>query len=1137
MADYILYPCLVDGSSKCNTFNGLIYGGTGKELLSLSEALRVQQLVIEKEMMLNVDSIVDGDASQQVLREQTSLTCPNTLTNIVCLHQSTLKCENVRQSYAIAAQMFRETIADEDSSPDSNFTITCLTTSEIPVDATVESILRSISKKSMNNKTQSQDVIINNNCNARTFILIPEIVSPRLPFPLRDSLSPYLRLLSPLKESSIFSPLRVALVGVLASSRSLMNLNEVDLEDILEDTGLNYACCNEMLWRPRRTVSVCPRRHEIQVLSEPFVIKEEENIIEAIKFSPAKRKESKVHSVRVPIISNGQADCIIAWTEFVLANPTSTNNGFTLSKKLSRTNAPFPGVVLSYAPAGLIPEVRAGESGSAPVLVNHLFAAKKRLEQVKDIREDLINGPYALSSNAYTVFNPVDGVHAYQHVFYLALRPHVTKYQNIYVDVRISEDEASLFRNVAEKIRIDIDESRLHESGGEVEKRRTELHQTEMSMHNKLSGVCAKSTDMLANDTIPLDVNDSEDDNSPFLPMGEPLLSSESSNESSKHDEFKSTISPSSPSLPLPLTNDNDLLKGSSNAMTIKPYHLAMLNDRERTVRYKEGIRAAVFKLLNKYNMSESQEPDSEFSIESKGSTIQVLDIGSGSGLLSLLTAKATRDYFYEDVYKDARDGKKMLKSGIYEHYLSQNDYYNESTITASKVDPFNKWIKDKIQILGCERELCLAMTAKQLISINGFRKQANCSYNDGARNDDGEKGGTNEKNDILNMENELIKIVNCFSSELTIATKGNEKTTQRSEANDQTPSNFKNSIMQKAELVVHEIFGTDPLSEGILPTMHHVMASLALPTAKFVPGSFTVIAAVASCQRLCTQMYDAPLAVKENGKVLYDLFDVSCGAKGATNDIHKEAFTGDIHDDSDDTNNDPIIARLSNLNDWIQRKVEVDLLTDFPDDFVLLSEPTAVLHFSLEKNSRNNTVCQLFHPTVVQDWDSNGNLRLNGSSTVPVAPLSLPMTMRQFAEGTAEITRQKFYSKKKQNIPSFLHKSDSCSTKFERDRTNTVGSVVESTVSHKLTSVSLDQKQTAEEALNANCIAFWFEAEMDVNGDDDSSKSCKSDNKSNHGLNIMSSAPGHTLSGHWIQNVLFIPDLITASDLKLNQW
>ncbi|KAG1662311.1 hypothetical protein FOA52_011469 [Chlamydomonas sp. UWO 241] len=62
-----------------------------------------------------------------------------------------------------------------------------------------------------------------------------------------------------------------------------------------------------------------------------------------------------------------------------------------------------------------------------------------------------------------------------------------------------------------------------------------------------------------------------------------------------------------------------------------------------------------------------------------------------------------------------------------------------------------------------------------------------------------------------------------------------------------------------RASLILHDMFGTDPLGEHVLTTIRHVQATLALPDAAFFPQRFRCVAALASAGRLWRGACAAP--------------------------------------------------------------------------------------------------------------------------------------------------------------------------------------------------------------------------------------------------------------------------------------
>lgn len=99
------------------------------------------------------------------------------------------------------------------------------------------------------------------------------------------------------------------------------------------------------------------------------------------------------------------------------------------------------------------------------------------------------------------------------------------------------------------------------------------------------------------------------------------------------------------------------------------------------------------------------------------------------------------------------------------------------------------------------------------------------------------------------------IRVANKLSSQLSLA--GAAAAGVRKASGAATKANGRQQQQQevdlpgKASLVVHEIFGTDPLSEHVLPAMLQVRQQLAAPGAVFLPSRVRVVAAVAACPRL----------------------------------------------------------------------------------------------------------------------------------------------------------------------------------------------------------------------------------------------------------------------------------------------
>jgi hypothetical protein len=180
------------------------------------------------------------------------------------------------------------------------------------------------------------------------------------------------------------------------------------------------------------------------------------------------------------------------------------------------------------------------------------------------------------------------------------------------------------------------------------------------------------------------------------------------------------------------------------------------------------------------------------------------------------------------------------------------------------------------------------------------------------------------------------------LSSQLSLAAMADDKpaaaAAEAASTSGKTDSNSSTNAAElpaRAALVVHEIFGTDPLSEHVLPALRQVQQQLAAPGAKLVPRAIRVIAAVASCPALQQQLR---LPQQPNGVVPFD---------------------------------------VSSLLPLQPRRVELQL-DDMASQLQLLTRPASVLEFDFE-----------------QDWP----LRLNGQVDVQLPALETGLLLSTWME------------------------------------------------------------------------------------------------------------------------------------------
>ena len=183
-----------------------------------------------------------------------------------------------------------------------------------------------------------------------------------------------------------------------------------------------------------------------------------------------------------------------------------------------------------------------------------------------------------------------------------------------------------------------------------------------------------------------------------------------------------------------------------------------------------------------------------------------VLDIGTGTGLLAMLAIKAGAPSVIGE-------GQLLFSATA---PRTSRSILGAAGCWAARLGPRGTCLQimhdSGIQCptffsAGCERELTLALTACSVAAAN-------------------ECGGG-------------LDVANTVSRQLLVG-EGQQ-------------------MSCKAALVVHEVFGTDPLSEQILPTMQHAKECLAAPSALFMPARFRAVAALARCEGLRQTYRHAP--------------------------------------------------------------------------------------------------------------------------------------------------------------------------------------------------------------------------------------------------------------------------------------
>lgn len=232
---------------------------------------------------------------------------------------------------------------------------------------------------------------------------------------------------------------------------------------------------------------------------------------------------------------------------------------------------------------------------------------------------------------------------------------------------------------------------------------------------------------------------------------------------------------------------------GGDSGNAILPYHLSMLNDRPRTQRYRDGIRAAVTSLQR------ALQPvaDDTGSASSCGSGSSAAEGGAGASGAAATCYIAGIDAGSDMTVLDIGSGTGLL-----------------SMMAAGAGAPL---------VVGCEREPLLARTAGALLAANGYGPKTAPTVTS------------------------TVTIHQKLSNELSVSAVAAAPAEDAAPAEAGGPA----ELPLRANLVVHEIFGTDPLSEHVLPAMRDVQQRLAAPGAVFVPSDVAVVAALARSETL----------------------------------------------------------------------------------------------------------------------------------------------------------------------------------------------------------------------------------------------------------------------------------------------
>jgi hypothetical protein len=360
--------------------------------------------------------------------------------------------------------------------------------------------------------------------------------------------------------------------------------------------------------------------------------------------------------------------------------------------------------------------------------------------------------------------------------------------------------------------------------------------------------------------------------------------------------------------------------------------------------------------------------------------------------------------------------------------------------------------------LAACEREPVLAQTAQQLIKDNSLQQQIQV---------------------VQKLSNQLI--LPTASGTAAQGSSGDKpRTKQQATQQQQQPD-----LPCKAQLVVHEIFGTDPLSEHVLPALQQVQQQLAAPGAVFMPSRVRVVAAMAACPAVMQRLriegtlhhLQAPAAAGTAR---------TAGAAGAAGTATPSATSSGSSGSSNPSCE--VSASSGQMPAWdvslllaLQpRKLELQL-EDLADQLVLLTQPQQVLELDFQQP-----------------------IKLSGRQTVqlPALPGS-GLLLQDWMQQQQQQQQQPQEGGKQQQPPPCEQEQPVCSSSPAAavDSTTTSSSAAAGDAGADAMAAGVATGAVGSAGL---LVVSWFEADCGEGG-------------------WLSTEPGKTRLGHWQQSVEFV--------------